>query len=434
MRSKVFALLALLAIVTMAVAPANAQAASATIAKGKKIKLGWAGDLSTQLIKPSQGVQFGAQIAINRKNAAGGIKGFQIELVTGDDNCKGDAATTVAQKFVSDPEIVGIVGHVCSGATIPASDVYEKNRIVMVSASATANKVTDRGLTVINRVVFNDDNQAIGDALFLTNELKIKKLAVLDDNQDYGKGLADALVREFKKMGGTVTLAESIDKDAKDYKPVLTKMLANPPDVLFFGGYYGPAALLVQQMREIGLTKTAFFSDDGVYGGVYPGLAGKAGEGTYASSLAASVSDAAALKSFSDEWDKTFTGTKFSEYDPYQPNGYDAAGVLMAALEKVATVNDKGDLVIDREALIKAVRATKDFKGLTGTLSCDPKGECGAGEVLVSILKGEKWEPLKKYTGLDLAAAGGAMMAATKPAMAATMAAMPATMAATATK
>jgi branched-chain amino acid transport system substrate-binding protein len=414
-RFKVLALIALLAIVSMATAPVAAQGATITIPKGSKIKLGWAGDLSLQLIKPSQGVQFGAQIAVNRKNAAGGIKGFQVELVAGDDNCKGDTATTVAQKFASDPQIVGIVGHVCSGATIPASDVYEKARIVMVSASATANKVTDRGLTVINRVVFNDDNQAIGDALFIWNELRAKKLAVLDDNQDYGKGLADALVREFKKLGGTVTLNESIDKDAKDYKPVLTKLLADQPDVLFFGGYYGPAALLVQQAREIGLDKMKFFSDDGVYGGVYPGLAGKAGEGTYASSLAASVSDKAALDAFQAEWDKTFTGSKFSEYDPYQPNGYDAAGVLLAGIEKVATVNDKGDLVIDREALIKAVRSTKDFKGLTGTLTCDPKGECGAGEVLVSVLKGDKWEAVKKYTGLDLADAA-------KPAMAATMA------------
>jgi branched-chain amino acid transport system substrate-binding protein len=423
-RFKILALMvALLAMVSMVSAPAAAQGATVTIPKGSKIKIGWAGDLSLQLIKPSQGVQFGAQIALNRKNAAGGIKGFEVELVTGDDNCKGDTATTVAQKFVSDPQIVGIVGHVCSGATIPASDVYEKARIVMVSASSTANKVTDRGLTVINRVVFNDDNQAIGVALYLFNEAKAKKIAVLDDNQDYGKGLADALVREFKKLGGTVTLNESIDKDAKDYKPVLTKLLADAPDVVFFGGYYGPAALLVQQMREIGLDKAAFFGPDGVYGGVYPGLAGKAGEGTYASSLAAAVTDKTALDAFQAEWDKTFTGSKFSEYDPYQPNGYDAAGVLLAAIESVATTNAAGDLVIDREALIKAVRATKDFKGLTGSLSCDAKGECGAGAVLVSILKGDKWEPVKNYSAADLSAVAAPAMSATMaPTMAATAA------------
>ncbi len=427
MRLKVLSLIALLAIIAATVAPANAQGGTVTVAKGGKIKIGWAGDLSLQLIKPSQGVQFGAQIAVNRKNAAGGIKGFQVELSSQDDTCKGEAATTVAQKFASDAQIVGVVGHVCSGATIPASDVYEKARIVVVSASATANKVTDRGLTVMNRVVFNDDNQAIGDSLFLVNELKAKKIAVLDDNQDYGKGLADAVVREFKKRGGTVTVNESIDPDKKIFTSVLTKMLADPPEVLFFGGYYGPAALLVQQMKEVGLTNTKFFSDDGVYGGVFPGLAGAAGEGTYASSLAAGVADKADLDSFAAEWDKTFN-VKFSEYDPYQPNGYDAAGVLLAAIEKVATTNAGGDLVIDREALIKAVRATKDFKGLTGSLTCDSKGECGAGAVLVSSLKGETWTALKTYTGADLTAAsapaGSATMSATMS-MAATMAATP---------
>jgi len=404
MRLKVLSLIALLAIIAATVAPANAQGGTVTVAKGGKIKIGWAGDLSLQLIKPSQGVQFGAQIAINRKNLAGGIKGFQIELSSLDDNCKGDVATTVAQKFASDPQIAGVIGHVCSGATLPASDVYEKARIVMVSASATANKVTDRGLTVVNRVVFNDDFQALGDAIFLYRELKVKKIAVLDDGQDYGKGLADAVVREFKKLGGTVTLNEAINKDEKIFTSVLTKMLADPPEVLFFGGYYGPAALLVQQMKELGLTNTKFFSDDGVYGGVYPGLAGAAAEGTYASSLATRDTDKAAVDAFAAEWDKTFN-VKFSEYDPYQPNGYDATGVLLAAIEKVATTNAGGDLVIDREALIKAVRSTKDFKGLSGKLTCDPKGECGAGEVQISILKGETWQPLKSYTVLDLSGA-----------------------------
>src|SRR5215831_18602896 len=124
----------------------------ATFAKGKTIKIGWAGDQSLQLIKPSSGVLHGAQIAVNRRNAAGGIHGFQVELVPLDDQCTGDQSPTVANKFASNPEIVGVVGHICSGATVPASDIYEKARIVMVSASATANKVTARGLDVVNRV------------------------------------------------------------------------------------------------------------------------------------------------------------------------------------------------------------------------------------------------------------------------------------------
>jgi branched-chain amino acid transport system substrate-binding protein len=356
------------------------------------------------LIKPSLGTLYGATIAVNERNAAGGIKGFQVEIVALDDQCSGDQSATVAQKFASDPDVLGVVGHVCSGATIPASDVYEKARIVMVSPSSTAFAVTNRGLTVVNRVAFIDDNQALGDALYMLNELKATKLAILDDGASYGKGLADALNREFKRLGGEVLLAESIDKDAKDYRPVLTKLLATPPDVLFFGGYEGPAALLTQQMKEIGLTNTVFFSDDGTYTPTYLSLAGQDAEGAFASASVTLVSDQAKLDALKAAIEKTFN-VKYDEYSPYQPHGYDAASMILDAIDKVAVAEANGDLTVDREALITAVRETKDFKGLTGTLSCDPKGECGAGEIAVYQAKAGKWELAKKYTAADLAAA-----------------------------
>jgi branched-chain amino acid transport system substrate-binding protein len=387
-----------------AAAPVISAQGPAVFAKGKTIKLGWSGDQSLQLIKPSLGTLYGAKIAVSRKNAAGGIKGWDLEIVAADDQCTGDQAATVAQKFASDPDVVGVVGHVCSGATITASDVYEKARIVLVSPSSTAYAVTNRGLSVVNRVAFIDDNQALADALFIYNELKLTKLAILDDNQSYGKGLADALKREFTRLGGTVTLAESIDKDAKDYRPVLTKMLSDPPDVLFFGGYHGPAALLSTQMKEVGLTKTVFFSDDGTYTADYLQLAGKDAEGAYASFVSLKVADQAAMDAFKAELEKTFN-VKYSDYDPYQGHGFDAANLIIDALDKVATVDSSGNLVIDREALIKAVRNTKDYKGLTGTLTCDTKGECGAGELSINIVKDGKWELVKSYTAADLAAA-----------------------------
>ncbi len=451
MRSlKSFRLLAFLMIAAVAVVPAYASGAGiglsaqatmaataamnggsmgggAMVAKGKTIKIGWAGDESLQLVVPSQGILYGAKVAVNRRNAAGGIKGFQIQVVDLDDQCKGDAATTVAQKFVSDPEIVGVVGHVCSGATIAAADVYEKARIVMVSGSVTADALTNKGLTVFNRVVLNDGVQGVADGRFMINELKAKKLAVLDDNQLYGKGLAETVKNTFTQLGGTVTDAESIDPAAKDYRPVLTKLLADPPDVLFFGGYEGPGALITQQMKEVGLTNTKFFSDDGVQTSTYLNLAGRDSEGAYASALASKSDDAAALKSFSDDFAKTFN-VDYAKYDPYQPNGFDAANVLMDAIAQVAVVDAKGDLNIDHEALIKAVRATKNFKGLTGTLTCDAKGNCGAGEATVSQVKDGKWVALKTYTLADLGMAGAAPAAT----MSATMNAnMPATMAAT---
>jgi branched-chain amino acid transport system substrate-binding protein len=392
----------------------SAQASSVvTIAKGGKIKLGWAGDLSLQLIKPSEGVQYGATVAVNRINAAGGIKGFQVTLESQDDQCTGSVAATVAQKFASEPDVLAVVGHICSGATVPASDVYEKARIPIVSASATANKVTNRGLTIVNRVAFNDNNQALGDATYFLNVLKVKTIVVLDDSQAYGQGLAAAVATYFKALGGTVLDAESVDATAKDYSPILTKFVSTPPDLLFFGGYYGPGALLTQQMHQVGLTKTIFFSDDGVKTADYLKLAGKDAEGQYSSAIGASAdgADAATLKSFSDEFEKTFN-VKYGDYDPYQPAGFDAATVILNAITSVATVDASGALNVDREALIKAIRATSGYKGLTGVITCNNIGECGAGTVSIYQVKNGDWATSQTYSAADLAKFAAALPAA----------------------
>jgi len=427
----VFRVLSTLAIAATAALPLYAAGAHAsdqssstvTIKKGDKITIGWAGDLSLQLIKPSEGILYGATVAVNRANKAGGIKGFQVAIEQQDDQCTGQVATTVAQKFASEPYIVAIVGHVCSGATIPASDVYEKARIPIVSASATANKVTNRGLDIVNRVAFNDNNQAIGDAQYMTNVLKVKNIVVLDDNQAYGQGLAQALAATFKQMGGNVLDAESIDANAKDYRPVLTKFLSNPPDLLFFGGYYGPGALLTQQMHELGLTKTIFFSDDGVETADYLQLAGKDAEGQYASAIGASADGASAdvMSAFKTEFESTFN-VKFGDYDPYQPAGFDAAQIIINAITSVAQTDSSGNLTIDREALIKAIRATSGYKGLTGVLTCDSKGECGAGTVSVYQVASGAWKVVQSYSASDLKAAQAALApaATAAPTMAAT--------------
>ncbi len=403
---RLFTLVLALAIALPAYAASGSAAQSSstvTIKKGDKITIGWAGDLSLQLIKPSQGILYGATVAVNRTNTAGGIKGFQVAIESQDDQCTGTVATTVAQKFASESYILAIVGHVCSGATIPASDIYEKARIPIVSASATADKVTNRGLDVVNRVAFNDNNQGIADAYYITHDLKGKNVAVYDDNQAYGVGLASAIATYVTDFGGTVVDRESVDANSKDYRPLLTKLVANPPDVLFFGGYFGPAALLTQQMHELGMTKTIFFSDDGTYTADYLQTAGKDAEGQYSSSVGQATDAASAdvQTAFQNEFEKTFS-VKFHDYDPYQAAGFDAAQIILNAISSVAQTDSSGNLTVDREALIKAVRATKGYQGLLGVLSCDSKGECGAGTISENQVKGGQWVLIKSYSKDDI--------------------------------
>lgn len=405
------------ALMALPVLNIGAQSSSTvTIKKGDKITIGWAGDLSGKNVPlaDSQGILYASQIAVNRTNAAGGIQGFQLAIEQQDDQCVGDIATTVANKFASEPYIVAIVGHVCSGATIPASDVYEKARIPLVSASATAHKVTNRGLDVVNRTAFTDDFQAVADADYFAKTLKAKSIVVLDDNSSYGQGLANSLAADYTAMGGTVADHESIDPAAKDYTPILTKFVATPPDVIFFGGYYGPAALLTQQMHQLGMTKTAFFSDDGVYGADYIKLTGNDGETQYASSTGTATLTDAQKKlnaDFQAEFEKTYS-VKFDDYAPYQGTGYDATQMIINAITAVAKTDSSGNLTIDREALIKAVRGTKGYVGLTGTLSCDSKGECGAGTVSINQVTKGNWAVVKSYSSDDAKALLAALPAA----------------------
>ncbi len=175
-------------------------------------------------------------------------------------------------------------------------------------------------------------------------------------------------------------------------------------------------------MHQLGLTKTIFFSDDGVETADYLKLAGSDAEGQYASAIgshALTDTQTQALAAFKTEFESTFS-VKYTDYDPYQPAGYDAAMLILNALSSVAKTDSSGNLTIDREALIKAIRATSGYVGLTGTLTCDSKGECGTGTVTVYQVKNGQWVGVQTYSGDDLKAAAGSSSSAT---MAATMAA-----------
>jgi branched-chain amino acid transport system substrate-binding protein len=364
------------------------------VAAGENIKLGLATDLSNIIPEPGADIRNGATIAVMQYNGEfGGIQGFQVELDVQDDRCDGADATNVANLFASDPQIVGVVGHVCSGASIPASAIYQDARIPMVSASSTAAAFTAQGFDVVNRVAFTDAAQGTVDARFIFAEsgLAATKLAIIHDNSDYGKGLSDQVKAEFELLGGTVSAFEAIDVEDQDYRPVLTVIAADAPEVIFFGGYEGQAALLISQMKEVGLEDTLFMSDDGTFTQGYIDQAGEAAEGSYASFVdSSSFADAEKNATFDEIYEEAF-GVAPDDLGPFHAHAYDATMVLLNAINAVAVLDDAGNLVIDREALILAVRATKDYEGLTGTLSCDENGECGAGVIGMNVVEDGAW-------------------------------------------
>ncbi|MCL4876937.1 MAG: branched-chain amino acid ABC transporter substrate-binding protein [Anaerolineae bacterium] len=361
-------------------------ATEVVVAEEKVIKIGLATDLSNVLPAPGLDIAQAAQLAVDQFNAEGGLLGYQIELVIEDDQCTGEGATTVANLFASDPDLYAVVGHVCSGASIPASDVYADARIPMVSPSSTAGAFTARGLDVANRVAFNDNIQGVVAARYIYDVLESRRIAVLHDNSSYGEGLASTVAETFESLGGDILSFEVIDPEEQDYRPVLTVIAEQNPDLIYLGGYQNQAALLVAQMVEVGMDDVIFFSDDGVYTQDFLDLAGEFSEGVYVS-FGAQIGDAALNADFDLAYEESF-GVRPDELGPYHAQAYDAANMILSALEAVAALDENGELVIDREALIKAVRETENMEGVSGMINCEANGDCGT--VVIDIFKAEQ--------------------------------------------
>lgn len=372
----------------------------AVIPAGETVRIGLATDLSNLIPAPGQDIANGGELAIIQFNEAGDLLGFEVELIVEDDLCTGEGATQVANQFVSDPNLVAVVGHVCSGASIPASDIYEDARIPMVSPSSTASEFTARGYDVTNRTAFNDAIQGVVAANYMTEELGLSQIVVLHDNSSYGLGLASTVSETFEELGGTVLSFEAVDPEDQDYRNLLTVVADLEPELIYLGGYQNQAALITQQMDEVGLTDVIFFSADGVFTQDYLDLAGDSAEGTIVT-FGAQEGSAEANEAFDAAYEEQF-GVAPDELGPFHAQSYDAANVILTALQEVAEVDDDGNLVIDREALIEAVRAV-ELEGVSGSIACDEIGDCGTAVITALIAEDGEWVDLEIPDELQVA-------------------------------
>lgn len=362
----------------------------AVIKPGQTIKIGMGAPMT------GDNAQFGVDISQGQKIAitdAGDFKGFKFELVAEDDGGTAEGGAAVANKFVSDPTFVAIAGHIFSGATGAAIPIYEKAGLPMMSPSATNPALTQKGSKVFNRVVFTDAAQGKFAATYMFNTLKFKKIAVLHDGSTYGQGLAQVTNDEFTKLGGEVVAFQAITPGESDYSSVLASLASKSPEALYFGGYVAEGVVLVNQMKQAGLTKTVFFGDDGTFGQDFLDRTAANGEGAYSTSLIPATTPA------KEKFDAAYQAAyqqPAGKLSPYTWTAYDSAAVLVAAVEKVAVLGSDGNLYIPRQALIDAVRGTKNYQGLSGMISCDPTGECSSSGPTFYVDKGGKWEAAAK--------------------------------------
>jgi len=356
----------------------------AVFASGQTIKIGMGAPMTGDNAAFGQDISQAAMIAVSD---AGQFKGFSFELVAEDDGGTPEGGAAVANKFVADPQVVAIAGHIFSGATLAAMPIYQAAYIPMMSPSATNPTITQQGSTVFNRCVFTDAAQGKFAAAYLYNKMGVKKLAIMHDGQAYGQGLAEVVQSEFTALGGTVVAFQAITPGESDYSATLADIASKGPEALFYGGYTAEAVVVVNQMKQSGLEGVKFFGDDGTFGQDFLDRTGANGEGAYSTSL---VPSASAAKNTFDAAYLAAYGQPAGKLSPYTWTAYDSAAVLIKAIESVA-VTSGGKLYVPRSALVAAVRATKGYQGLSGEVTCDATGECSASGPVFQIDQGGKW-------------------------------------------
>jgi branched-chain amino acid transport system substrate-binding protein len=355
-----------------------------TAAAKTVIKIATQSPLSGGSSVQGEAIKLGAQMSMEANKAEFEKLGFDLQLVPYDD--QGDAKKGVAnaELLSADQSILAVVGHMNSGVAIPSSVVYEKNNIVMVSPSNTANQVTDRNLKVVNRIVARDDFQGPAAADYAVKTVKAKNIFVIQDKTAYGQGLAEAFKDAATKLGATIAGYEGITVGEKDFNGVLNIALSKKPDFIFFGGLYGEAGLIIKQARDKGIMVPVMGGDALDSQGLVDVAGDKVKDALY-SSIAADITKTDDGKKWADQYK-----TKFGKGpDGYSAYAYDCMSVILNGLKTAIKAN--GGKVATREQVRDAVRSTKDFQGVATKVSFDGKGDNTYAKVFIYKFDGPKY-------------------------------------------
>jgi len=358
-----------------------------TVAAGDPIKVGFAAGLSGAGIDVLGLDELrGAELAVKDKPE---VLGFPVELQVEDAMCSAEGGQTVATKFVADPQIVAVLGHMCSSSCVPASQVYEQNGYVMVSPSCTGVSLTapDTRTESFNRVCWNDKIQGPAAAGFVYETLGVSKVATVHDGSPYAEQLGQEFTKGFEALGGEIVAAEAVNVGDTDMRPVLTRIKAAEPELIYFSAFVAEGGYMRSQMADVGMEDVMFMGADGIKADEFIKAAGDASEGVYAS--AGDFAEAGpALPAFLEAYEAEYGEKPIA---PFHAHAYDAYMVIVNAIEQVGVVDADGNLLIGRKALRDAIRATKDYQGLSGKIACDENGDCGTGSVAFSMVTAGAW-------------------------------------------
>ncbi|MFO7154681.1 MAG: ABC transporter substrate-binding protein [Caldicoprobacter oshimai] len=348
------------------------------------IKVGVNYELSGGVATYGQSSVEGIELAVEQINEAGGINGKKIQLVKYDNKSEPSEATTLATRLMTQDKVVAILGPATSGAFMATIPVANQNKVPVISGSATADNVTvdDKGVKEYAfRICFTDSQQGSAVAKFALQNLSSKKaVIIMDSSSDYAKGLAEAFASTFEAGGGTIVAEEAYMSGDTDFNAVLTSIKGKDFDVIFIPGYYNEAGLIIKQARAQGID-VPILGADGFDSPKLVELAGaEALNNVYFTNHYSSVDPSPVVAEFV----KAFKAKYNKEPDAFNALGYDLAKFVADALSRAEK--------IDGESLKKALEATKDFEGVTGTMSVDKNHNVVKDIIVIELKDGKQYK------------------------------------------
>jgi branched-chain amino acid transport system substrate-binding protein len=365
---------------TVVVGAVAALLAGSAMAQDLVVKIGHVGPTSGGIAHLGKDNENGARMAIEELNAKGvmiGGKKAKFELLAEDDAGDPKQGTAAAQKLV-DSKVNGVIGHLNSGTTIPASKLYSDAGIPQISPSATNPKYTRNGYKTAFRMVADDAQLGGTLGKYAVTQLKGKAIAIIDDRTAYGQGVAEEFEKGVKAAGGKTVGRQFTTDKATDFTAILTAIKGAKPDVVFFGGMDAVAGPMLRQMKQLGIT-AKFMGGDGICSGELPKLAaGTMADGQVVCAEAGGVEGE--QKVGMDKFKAAFKAKYNADVQIYAPYVYDAVMVMADAMVKAGSAEPAKYLPV--------LAKTSGYKGVTGNISFDEKGDIKNGALTLYTYKG----------------------------------------------
>jgi branched-chain amino acid transport system substrate-binding protein len=352
------------------------------MAQEQVVKIGHVGPTSGAIAHLGKDNEYGARLAVEELNAKGvSINGKKVkfELITEDDASDPKQGTAAAQKLV-DAKVSGVIGHLNSGTTIPASKIYSDAGIPQISPSATNPKYTRQGFKTTFRLVADDVHLGGTLGRYAVKDLKGKSIAVIDDRTAYGQGVAEEFEKAVKAAGGNVVGHEFTTDKATDFMPILTTLKGKKPDIIFFGGMDAVGGPMLKQMKSLGI-QAKFMGGDGICTTELAKLAGDAlVDGQVVCAEAGGVDGS--LKKGMDDFGARFKKRFNDDVKLYSPYVYDSVNLMVDAMQRAKSS--------DPAKYLPELAKTTGYKGVTGVISFDAKGDIKNGALTIYTYKSGK--------------------------------------------